>query len=79
MIAMYTDLLYLPSAFRYLQTVIDKIQLNMQTAVQEKQTLHGILGLHPEVNGITECRLCPKADCFVEYVCLPHCCCVLCP
>jgi hypothetical protein len=75
---MRPDLLYLPSTCRYLQTVIDSIQLNMQTAVQEKQTLHGILGLHPEVNGITECRLCPKADCFVECVCLPLCCHVLC-
>jgi hypothetical protein len=38
----------------------------MQTAVREKETLHGMLGLHPEVNGITECRLCPNADCFVQ-------------
>ena len=50
----------------------------MQTAVQEKEMLHGILGLHPEVNGITECRLCPKADCFVECVALSlHLCCCL--
>jgi hypothetical protein len=59
-----------PLPRRYLQSVVDKLQLNMQTVVQEKETLHGILGLHPEVNGITECRLCPNADCFVEYALL---------
>ena len=37
-------------------------------AVREKETLHGMLGLHPEVNGITECRLCPNADCFIQCV-----------
>jgi hypothetical protein len=30
--------------------------------------LHGVLGLHPEVNGIVDCRLCPNADCFVQCV-----------
>jgi hypothetical protein len=40
----------------------------MLTAVQPKQTLHGILGLHPEVNGIADCRLCPDAECFVQCV-----------
>ena len=63
--------LYAPPALpprRYLQTVVDKLQLNMQTAVREKETLHGMLGLHPEVNGITECRLCPNADCFIQCV-----------
>jgi hypothetical protein len=55
-----------PPPHRYLQTVVDKLQLNMQTVVQEKETLHGILGLHPEVNGITDCRLCPNTDGFIR-------------
>jgi len=49
--------------------VVDKLQLNMQTAVQEKEMLHGVLGLHPEVNGITDCRLCPNTDGFIRCNC----------